>query len=597
MTSLWRTVVQLLRLSARLDRARLIRSAALLLTGYLATPFIALGLRLLVDSAMSGNTASALRGAALVGVLLLFELMFAHFAHMSYFEVGELAETSLNDELLRRVQGSADLARIEDPDFADSVTVAQEDLGKTRPALEAVLQLSGLMLQLVLTACLLALLSPWLLLLPAVALLPVWLGRRAQTKVDAAKESSAQHTRRSRRLIEFATTPDSAKEIRLFGAQGELLARQEQAWQAATRALWSAQWRAAALRALGQALFALAYGGAVALVLWQAPQGSAAVGDLVLVITLAVQVSIQVSTGLSLLTMLQGVGVTMSRLELLRASTEPAEAADAGRAEQASALPKALSSGITLRGVGFRYPGAPEPVLDGVDLNLPAGSIVALVGENGAGKSTLVKLLCGLYQPTAGTISADEVDVAQHVEQWQARVAPLFQDFARLELTLREAVGIGDVARLEDEQAVNEALAAAEADHLVEKVRGGLDGLIGRGYGDGTGLSGGEWQRLGLARALMRPDPLLLVLDEPGAALDAAAEHALLERFTALAARSRARGGVTLFVSHRFTTVRGADLIVVLRDGRVAETGNHSELMARDGLYAELFSMQARVNA
>jgi len=141
------------------------------------------------------------------------------------------------------------------------------------------------------------------------------------------------------------------------------------------------------------------------------------------------------------------------------------------------------------------------------------------------------------------------------------------------------------------------ALSEAEASHLADKVVGGVDGLLGTSYGEGTGLSGGEWQRLGLARALMRPRPLLLVLDEPGAALDAAAEHALVERFTAMADESRAVGGVTLFVSHRFTTVRGADLIVVLRDGRIAESGSHSELMAQGGLYAELFSMQARVNA
>ena len=233
-------------------------------------------------------------------------------------------------------------------------------------------------------------------------------------------------------------------------------------------------------------------------------------------------------------------------------------------------------------------------VLRDVDLTLPAGSVVAVVGENGAGKSTLVKLLARMYAPTSGRVTADGVDIGRiDVEEWRERLAGAFQDFARLEFVAATTVGLGDEPRLDDRVAVGTAVDRAGATPVVDGLRDGLDTQLGPSWETGVDVSFGQWQKLALARGYMRPEPLLLMLDEPTAALDAETEHALFERFAAGAREETANGRVTVLVSHRFSTVRMADLIVVLDGARVTEVGSHEELMARGGTYAELYSIQA----
>jgi ATP-binding cassette subfamily B protein len=260
-----------------------------------------------------------------------------------------------------------------------------------------------------------------------------------------------------------------------------------------------------------------------------------------------------------------------------------------------SAPPAPLRRGISLRGVSFRYPGTDVDVLHDVDLDLPAGTSVAIVGENGAGKTTLVKLLCRFYAPTSGTITVDGVDLETiGVDEWRARLAGGFQDFARLEFLLRESVGVGDLPRIDDGDSVAAALARTEGADIAARLDDGLESQLGRQFG-GTELSTGQWQKVAVARAVMREAPTLLVLDEPSSGLDARAEHALLERYTdAARAVAATTGAVTILVSHRFSTVRSADLIVVLDAGRVVEQGTHEELMAMGGVYAGLYSVQAR---
>jgi ABC-type multidrug transport system fused ATPase/permease subunit len=257
-------------------------------------------------------------------------------------------------------------------------------------------------------------------------------------------------------------------------------------------------------------------------------------------------------------------------------------------------VPARLAGGITVEGVTFRYPGTDGDVLCDVSLRLPAGRIVALVGENGAGKTTLVKLLGRLYEPAAGRILADGVDLRRlDLDAWRGRISTAFQDFARFELLVREAVGVGDLSRIERPEAAGAALARAGAAEMAASLPRGLETQLGRAWPGGVELSGGQWQRLALGRALMRPGPLLVVFDEPTAALDAPTEHALFERFAAAARSGAHRGTVTLLVSHRFSTVRMADLIVVLDGGRVREVGSHEALTAAGGLYAELYELQA----
>jgi ATP-binding cassette subfamily B protein len=235
-------------------------------------------------------------------------------------------------------------------------------------------------------------------------------------------------------------------------------------------------------------------------------------------------------------------------------------------------------------------------VLADVDLLLPAGSVVALVGENGAGKTTLVKLLTGMYQPSAGRILIDGVPLDQlGPAAWRARISGTLQDFERFMLTAGHSVGIGDLPRLDDEPAIRAALEIAGAERLLERLSDGLATPIGNRFTGGHELSGGQWQRLALARGLMRRDPLLVVLDEPTASLDPVSEAALYTRFATAVRHARDRSGsVTLLVSHRLSTARIADVIVVLVAGRPTEIGSHAELIAADGTYAELFALQAR---
>lgn len=620
----------LLALAVRTDPARLAVAGTLMLLGYLATPFVGVLLRELTDAAIAGAGRAATWLAVGLAVLLVCELMLGHFAHLHHHELGELQETAIDRELLDIAHGGAGLHHFDDPVFADALTLVRQDVHQTRPALEAVLQLLGIAVQLGVTTVVLAFVDPWLTLLPAAAVPPVLLSRQAQNLVDRARREQTRRIRTTVHLMDLAASADAVREIRLTGADGFLLARQAADWAAASSVLGRAHHAAAALRALGQLIFGCAYGGTLLIVVQRAGRGDASIGDVVLMITLAVQVSTQVAGALGLLATLQAAGHTVRRLDLLRrragahppVATPPAGATPAGTTPagpvrrripvgrsparpaartadtqtRRPALPDRLVTGIRLLDVTVRYAPHAPAALRNVTLTIPAGATVAVVGENGAGKSTLVKLLCGFYEPSAGRLFVDDVELAGDVvHQWRTRMATLFQDFARLQLTLRENVGVGHLPSLGDDAALLAAIHAAQADEVVDQVRGGLDGLLGRDYGDGTQLSGGQWQRLGLARAFLRPRPLLLALDEPAAALDAPAEHALFQRFRHAARQARQEtGAVTLFVSHRLSTVRAADLIIVLDRGRVAELGDHAQLMARDGRYAELFRLQAR---
>jgi ATP-binding cassette, subfamily B, bacterial len=587
----------LIALGLRVDRARLIRAVTLMLAGYVAAPLAAVVAGRFTDDAVAGRTAPLTGLAVALAALLVAALMAAHFAHLDYFELAELQETGLRAELIALVNGPPTISHLDDGQFADDLSLVRESLFANTRALEAVLQLGGLVVQTAITAAILVTLNPWLGLLPLLAVPPALLARTAQAVYERARERTAEPLRLSRHLIELATTAASVKELRIAGAQDELLARQAAAWSAVTTGLWRGQLAGAAWRAAGQVIFALGYAGAIFLLVRQVTTGAATIGDLIVVITLAVQVSTQITGALQLLGLLQATGQTVRRIEALRAAGMPAAPSPAVPSPAAAGpVPERLTRGITLEHVSFCYPGSGRSVLRDVSLAIPAGTTLALVGENGAGKSTLVKLLTGLYRPSSGRILADGANLAGlDPARWRAQTATLFQDFYRFEFTLREGIGLGQVDRLDDDRAVARAVTRARAGAVVDALPGGLDGYTGRGYADGADLSGGQWQTIGLARCLMRERPLLLILDEPAAALDAAAEHALFERYAAAsAAAARQTGGITILISHRFSTAAMADAIAVLDDGRLVEHGRHDDLLARGGSYAELFRLQAR---
>jgi ATP-binding cassette subfamily B protein len=327
----------------------------------------------------------------------------------------------------------------------------------------------------------------------------------------------------------------------------------------------------------------------VAAIVWVATGLDAQPGTVVVVLVAGSRLSAYIGQAVTELGFLRGIWLDSSqRLAWLE------DYAAAQRDDADLPAPAALHEGIRFEDVGFAYPGTDRLVLDHVDLDLPAGKVIAVVGENGAGKTTLVKLIARLYPPTSGRITVDGTDLARiEAESWRARMSGAFQDFARLEFRAMTTVGLGDEPRLDDRTAVVEAIGRAGADGLVEQLHSGLDTQLGPSWDGGVDVSFGQWQKLALARGYMRDEPLVLVLDEPTAALDAETEHALFEHYARSARAAAASGRVTVLVSHRFSTVRMADLIVVLDGARVVEVGTHEELTARHGTYAELYAIQA----
>ena len=252
-------------------------------------------------------------------------------------------------------------------------------------------------------------------------------------------------------------------------------------------------------------------------------------------------------------------------------------------------MPSTVEGHIEFDSVTFTYPGAEEPALDDVSFEIRPGETVAVVGRNGAGKSTLFKLLCRLYDPTSGRILLDGVDVREYDPvELRTRISAMFQDYVTYQGTAAENIGLGDLARLEDRPHIEDSARRAGADERIERLPRGYDSPLGRWFDQGVSLSGGEWQKIALARAFQREAPIL-VLDEPTSALDARAEHDLFSRL-----RELSEGRTTLYISHRFSTVRQAERILLLEHGKVAEYGTHEELMAAEAGYAELFTLQAQ---
>jgi ATP-binding cassette subfamily B protein len=444
----------------------------------------------------------------------------------------------------------------------------------------------GWILRLGVTMALLASIHPALLLL-AVFAIPTVLTSGWRPAVErAAQEKGAPHNRLSRHLFTIATTAAPAKEVRVTGIGERLVIDRRAAWERWYGPVAAVRWGSAWWLALGWAIFGLAYVGAVVFVSLYLRSPASSV---LLVLAAGARLSGYIGATVGEIGFLRGFWMDGSR-RLAWLEDYAASVAASGDLP----APQALRQGVRFEHVSFAYPGTSRVVLEDVSLRLPAGAVVAIVGENGAGKTTLVKLLAKMYEPSSGEILVDDVPLARlSAEDWRARMAGAFQDFFRFEFRAGHTVGLGDVPRMDQESAVTEAIDRAGAADVLAKLPSGLDTQLGPTWPNGAELSFGQWQKLALARGFMRDQPLLLILDEPTAALDAETEHALFERYAAAARGTGGSGRITILVSHRFSTVRMADLIVVLEGARLAEVGTHDELMAKNGQYAELYGIQA----
>jgi ATP-binding cassette subfamily B protein len=478
----------------------------------------------------------------------------------------------------------ATIAHHERPDYLDRLAMLRNQVFVLDHMYMSLFSTCGWILRLGMTVALLTSIHPALALL-AVFALPTALVATWRPAVErAAEQRAAQANRLARHLFTVATTAPPGKEVCVTGIGNRLIAQRRDVWERAYTPVAAARWGSAMWHTGAWALFGTAYVGAVA---WVAAGPGAAAGDVLLVLAAGSRLSAYIGATVGEIGFLRGFWMDGSR--------RLAWLEDYAASHTASAdlpVPDVLHHGIRLEHVSFAYPGTSRPVLDDVSLSLPAGSVVAIVGENGAGKSTLVKLLAKMYEPTSGSIFVDDAPLARMpADQWRARLAGAFQDFFRFEFHARQAIGLGDVTRLDDEAAVIAAVARAGAEDVIARLPSGLDTQLGPTWPGGVEVSFGQWQKLALARGFMRDRPLLLVLDEPTAALDAETEHALFERYAA--ARPRGDGGITILVSHRFSTVRMAEIIVVMDGARVVEVGAHGALMAKGGPYAQLYGIQA----
>jgi ATP-binding cassette, subfamily B, bacterial len=585
-----RAVADIMAIAWRNSPGRMTLAIALMVTGGAAAPLLALALRDGINQAVAGDAGGAALTGVFVGALAVCALILQHFAYIPYAEAADLVRIKMDSELIELVGGSAGLEHHERADYADKISLVRKEIWQYSDALVGLMALLSLAVSMVITAWLLASVSAWLLLLPVVALVPMFTTHRAQQIQNRARERSATVSRQARNLFELGTSPAPAKEIRVFRLQDEFRRRHRALWAQEGRVLARAAFTSALVESAGQLSFSAAYIGAVLLALRQTITGHGNVGDVVLVITLATQVNRQVTSALDMFRRLQRMTSGMERMRWLRnliAAQQPPPAN--------AAIPEAIRDGIRLNNVAFRYPGTDKTSLAEVSLTLPAGSIVAIVGENGAGKTTLCKLLCRFYDTTSGSIELDGTDIRRFpVDAWRGRIATGFQDFVRFEVTAQQTVGVGDFPRLDDEGAVLTALDRASATGVIDQLDDGLTTQLGKSYADGRELSGGQWQKLALGRAMMREAPLFLVLDEPTSALDAEAEHQLFERYAEHGRRiGAATGTITVLVSHRFSTVRMADLILVVDGGHIVEAGDHATLLAKNGTYAGLYGLQA----
>ncbi|MFG1911355.1 ABC transporter ATP-binding protein [Kribbella sp. NPDC048928] len=494
-------------------------------------------------------------------------------------------------DLVDVTTGIPGLSHHERPDVADRLELVRERAWRMGVGAEVLLWAFATVTNTVTVLTLLGSVHPVLLALPLLGGARIWSAYLSSTRQQKAWEDSMPAERLVDRLIEIAKDPRTGLEVRVFGL-GKVLLDRIFALQTTRfeRRVAAARWGGKVDGAV-RLVFGLAYAGAIVWVVARARNGQSSAGDVVLVLLLAPQVD-QMTGGIAQNVYWVGEVVrSFSRYDWLREYAKQNSWRDSR-----TPAPERITEGIELKDVGFSYPGSDSAVLSGINLSVPAGAAVALVGENGAGKTTLVKLLARMYDPTTGRILVDGNDLATiQPDAWRSRLSAGFQDFVKFEFTAREVVGIGDLERAGDDDAVRAAIRRGDAESVVAGLPKGLDSQLGKKFTDGVELSGGQWQRLALARAFMRERPLLLLLDEPTAALDPEAEHRLYEQYAEAAkVAATETGGITVLVSHRFSTVRMADLIVVMHRGRVEEFGTHEDLLAAGGRYAELFELQAR---
>lgn len=583
----------MLRIAWTADRSRAALAFGLGTVEALSRALFAWWLKLLLDGLQAADPSQVVLATTGAAASVGGTAVLAYARTKTVAVLAEHTRQLIDRRMIELVGGTPTLEIHETPEHLNQLELLQgRDAWMFGQVIPSLVDLATLIVRVASTGVLLASVHPLLLVLPVFGLPTLLLSSKIGAAVAVGDQLASEPTRRRDDLYGLATTSAAAKEVRLSQLGEQLLARFRHTHEDMRTLRLRIHLRATAIGIASRLVFLIGYFGAIVFVVDRAIIGAATVGDAVLTAVLAGQVLGVVTGSAEVISWVWRGLAAAGRYVYL----ENVARRSLRRIERTSTPSDHVVDGIRLEHVTYRYPRASSNALDDITLNLPAGATVAIVGDNGAGKTTLVKLLAGLYQPTRGRITVDGTDLATlDPHQWQARISAGFQDHARFEFLVRETVGVGHLPAIEDETAVRSALDRAGSTDVLASLPRGLHTQLGPNWKGGVDLSGGQWQKLALGRAMMHTAPLLLLLDEPTAALDAETEHHLFEQWTTAAHQLRQRtGAVTVLVSHRFSTVRMADLIVVLDNARIVEIGNHHQLIRNRGLYAELFELQAR---
>ena len=498
--------------------------------------------------------------------------------------LGDLYANHSSIELMHKAS-SLDLAMFEDSEFYDKLERARRQTTGRVVLMSMVLsQLQDLITILFLAVGLVAF-EPWLILILIVAVLPSFISEAHFSRSSYSLVRSWTPQRRELDYLRYiGASVETAKEIKVFGLDDFLTGR----FGTIANEYYLANKKLAVKRTIWGTLLqissVIAYYGAYLLIILRTVAGSLTVGDMTFLSGSFNRLQNQLQNLLSTFTRITESSLYLQDyFDFLAITPLIQDAPDAIDA------PKNINDGIRFDNVGFQYPGTDIWAVRHISFLLKAGEKLALVGENGAGKTTLVKLLARMYDPVEGSISIDGVDIRKfRIEDYRKMIGVIFQDYVRFSFKASENVAVGQIEETDNEKQIRMAAEKSLADPVIRRLPEGYDQMLGKRFAEGIDLSGGEWQKIALARAYMR-DAQIVILDEPTAALDARAEYEVFKRFAELTA-----GKTAVIISHRFSTVRMADRILVLKNGEMLEIGTHKELLDNKGLYAELFSLQAQ---